>query len=134
VVREEAAIVPTGLLTGAGRLGQKQPVVDVGGEQRVGLLVAGAAGPCRRRRQPAVPRWRSGRNNINRVEAASRAGESTWEKEAGQGWGGRMAGRSGGARDTMEASVGDFLRGNDIQCLTLIMGATFSQTNESADY
>jgi hypothetical protein len=70
VVREEAAIVPTGLLTGAGRLGQKQPVVDVGGEQRVGLLVAGAAGPCRRRRQPAVPRWRSGRNNISRVEAS----------------------------------------------------------------
>jgi hypothetical protein len=75
------------------------------------------------------------------------AGESTWEKEAGQGWGGRMGGRgdgagspvSGGARDTLEkkgignegfvvvqrskASVGDFLREKDIQCLTKQMKA-----------
>jgi hypothetical protein len=54
------------------------------------------------------------------------AGESTWEKEAGKGWGGRMAGRSdgagspvsGGARDTLEK--GDWKRG--ICCSTTLEG------------
>jgi hypothetical protein len=52
VVGKERTIVPTGLLTGTRRVGQKQPVVVayIGGEQQVGL-------PCRRTGPPN--RWAS---------------------------------------------------------------------------